>query len=171
MDAEAEIQRRCAEALARIEQQERQAFSQAASELLRQIESQWQAFMDSASRQIATLALEIAGRIIRQKLETDTEAVLTMAREVLSKLTDAGKIRLVLSPEDADRLSEYKARLLAALPPGSDVEIVADQSLQRGDIVVQSEAGEIDARIQTQLASIADTLRQTTDASSIQQAA
>jgi flagellar biosynthesis/type III secretory pathway protein FliH len=82
-----------------------------------------------------------------------------MAREALARLTDGGKLRLLVSPADADRLRAQKQALLSALAPGGQVEIVADETLQPGDVLVQSEAGEVDARLATQLDTLARRLQ------------
>lgn len=158
-----EIERRCAEAVAAVEAEQRQAFAQAASELLAAIEEQWKFFREEMASQVSTIALEVAEKIVHRKLAEDADIVVSMAREALSKLTDAGRVRLVVSSDDADRLAEHKAVLLTALPPGTEIEVVADPSLGRGDIVVQSQGGEIDARLGTQLDAMRRTLRAAAD--------
>jgi flagellar biosynthesis/type III secretory pathway protein FliH len=67
----------------------------------------------------------------------------------------------VVSEVDADLLSEHMAALLSVLPPATELTIVGDAALRHGDVIVQGEGGEIDARIDTQLNTIAAVLNET----------
>ncbi|MCD6351689.1 MAG: hypothetical protein J7M26_06185 [Armatimonadetes bacterium] len=155
--AEAENLKAQVEAQVRAEQEE--AFAKAAEELLAQERRQWEELRERLAQQVAPLAIEIAERILRSTLAEKPEVVVEMARAALSSLADDGQVRLVVSPEDEDLLSQHKTALLAALPPGAELTIVSEETLGRGDLVVQGAAGELDARIDTQLNSFVEELQ------------
>lgn len=147
-----------AEALARARAEEHEAFASAARELLARIEDEWQAARRRVEGQVATLALAVAAKILRRELDARPEAVVGMARAAMAQLTDGGRLRLRVSARDAGVVDERRALLVGALPPGASLEVAADESLAPGDVVVESEAGEIDARVDVQLETLARSL-------------
>jgi len=167
--ARAEMERRCEEAVAAVQAEQRQAFAQAAADLLGQMEEGFHSLCEDLGRQVAALAMEVAEKVVRDRLDTRPEAVVQMAREALRSLSDGGcaatcgTVRLVVSAGGARELSEHKAALLTALPPGGELSVVADETLAPGDVIVQGEGGEIDARIATQLEAIRQGLEEAGD--------
>jgi flagellar biosynthesis/type III secretory pathway protein FliH len=159
--AQALVQKRCEEAVAEVRTEQCQAFASAAEACLEQIREQWRGLCKELYSQIATLAVEVAEKIIHRQLDEHPELVIEMAREALSQLSQEGKLRLVVSEVDADLLSEHMAALLSVLPPATELTIVGDAALRQGDVIVQGEGGEIDARIDTQLNTIAAVLNET----------
>ncbi len=154
-----EIARRAAEEAAeQARQEEIEAFRRAGQELVKRIEEQWRAFREELSAQIAQLAMEVAEKVIGEQVRQSPDVVVRMAQRVLEKLGEGGRVRLVVSVEDAGKLGERMKELLAALPPGSEIEIVADESFGPGDIVARGERAEVDARIGEQLKHIREQL-------------
>ncbi|MBC7286525.1 MAG: hypothetical protein H5T86_00470 [Armatimonadetes bacterium] len=121
------------------------------NELLEKIGEEWERVREEVSRQTATLAIEIARKIIREELQARPEAVVKMAREAVARIGGGEKLRVVVSGAAAEALKLHMGELEHSAPNGN-VEIVSDEALELGDVIVQSSHGEIDARIETQLA-------------------
>jgi type III secretion system HrpE/YscL family protein len=103
------------------------------------------AMLAGAEREVRTLALAVAAKIVGETVALDPERSLVIAREALSRARRAERLELRVHPDDL-------ATLAAALP---SVQITGDTSIARGGCVVRSELGTVDARIETQLAAIA----------------
>ncbi|MFN0085846.1 MAG: FliH/SctL family protein [Blastocatellia bacterium] len=103
-----------------------------------------------AERDLVRLALEIARKVVHREVRVDHEIALTLARVALSRLQSRAKAVVRLHPDDYAYVSERHERLGCE----ASVEITEDRSVGPGGCVVQSEMGEIDARIEQQFAEI-----------------
>ncbi len=111
-------------------------------------------------RAAVDLAVAVARRLLRRELALHPEEVVRLAAEVLGAAAPAARnLRLAASPGDAERLAEERERLTARLAPGAELEIVPDERLSHGDLVLESPAGTWDARMETGLAELAEAAR------------
>ena len=63
-----------------------------------------------------------------------------------------------VNPAEEARLEEYLPELLGHLRQIEEVELVGDETVSPGGCVLRLGSGEIDARMETQLASISEEL-------------
>ncbi|MDX2029419.1 MAG: FliH/SctL family protein [Blastocatellia bacterium] len=103
-----------------------------------------------AERDLVRLALEIAKKVVHREVRVDHEVALTLARVALGRLHSRANAVVRLHPDDYAHVSANRERLGGE----ATVEIIEDRSVGRGGCVVQSEMGEIDARIEQQFAEI-----------------
>lgn len=108
---------------------------------------------------LVRLAVAIARRILRREISTDPVAILGLVKAAFERIEAREVIRLRAHPEDARTIEASFADL--GLP--ERIEILADKKLERGALVVETERGELDASVETQLEEIergfADLLR------------
>lgn len=106
---------------------------------------------------IATL---LAERIVGEALVLDPARIGALAVEALKETRGARKVRIEAAPSDVDAL----ARILAELAPEIGVSVSAvepNAELTRGSLVVHTELGRVDARLEPQLGRLAEALRET----------
>ena len=103
-----------------------------------------------AERDLVKLALEIARKVVQREVTTDPDIVLTLVRVALERLHPRAVAKVLLHPEDF----EYVNARRPELSHGSTLELIADVSIGRGGCLVQSEHGDMDARLEQQFASI-----------------
>jgi flagellar biosynthesis/type III secretory pathway protein FliH len=116
-----------------------------ASRRLQQIEAQ-------AEPQLRDLAVKIARRIIGKELEFAPEAVVDIVKQALSeKARQRREIFLRVHPEDLQLIRENKADLIEVLSRAKEIGIREDPEIARGGVVIETDAGTIDAQIDTQL--------------------
>ncbi|MBX3273580.1 MAG: hypothetical protein KF729_25170 [Sandaracinaceae bacterium] len=97
------------------------------------------ALADRAER-VCAIAGAVARRVVGDALATDPSLVRARVDEILGRLARARRTRVRVHPDDL------------ALLDGIASERVPDPSLARGDCVVESDLGDVDGRVQTQLA-------------------
>jgi flagellar biosynthesis/type III secretory pathway protein FliH len=102
-------------------------------------------FFARSEPEIARLILSIATRVCRQELAINREGVLQWVREGLSVLGDDGPrtIRVHHDDVNAVRVSTESA--------GGTVRVQGDSSLAPGDVVIEGEREQWDARVSTRL--------------------
>ena len=102
-----------------------------------------------AERELVALALAIARRIIHRELHVDPTTVLAIVRACLQEFDRVEIQCLTVSPEDLEAVAAYFRE-----NPVPNLKLVADPSVSRGGAVFQTNQGELDARIETQLQEI-----------------
>ncbi len=100
------------------------------------------------------LAVAIAARIVRREAEQSPQVAQTLVREALELAAGAGRITLHLNPRDRETLGDFLDGVLASARPSLEIEVVADSTITAGGCLVTTELGEIDQRLESQLARI-----------------
>lgn len=112
-----------------------------------------------ARAEVIRLALEIARRVTRRKIEADPAVVGEQLAAVLGLVTRPSRLMIRVHPEDEPLAREALPVLLASLSQVEHVELRPDPGLSRGSCVARASTGaEIDATIHTQLDRIAAAL-------------
>lgn len=103
-----------------------------------------------AEEDVVRLSMAVARRILRRELTVDPEALLGLVKAALERIDQRELHRLRVRPEDAARVSAFLERI------GSPqrIEVVADNTLERGGVVLETERGGLDASVETQLEEI-----------------
>jgi flagellar biosynthesis/type III secretory pathway protein FliH len=110
----------------------------------------------AAEGEVASLAVAVARRVLGREL-AEPGAVVPIAAAALAEARARREVLLRVSPADAAELRAAEAPL-AAILVRAPLAVREDPSLARGDVVVETEAGRIDARVETQLGALARAL-------------
>lgn len=116
-------------------------------------------WIQSAEERLGHIALEIARRAIHTELTAGREAILEITQEALREVIAGNQIRLRVNPLDCGLLEARRNDLITALNGNSQIEIVGDRTIEFG-CVIDTEAGMIDARTETYIDRIEQTLDQ-----------
>lgn len=103
-----------------------------------------------AERELIRLSIEIAKTIVHREVTTDNEVVMTLVRMALSRLQNRTAARVVLNPEDFAYVNEHLERL----ETNHAIDLVSDPAIGRGGCLVQTDLGDVDARVEQQFAEI-----------------
>jgi flagellar assembly protein FliH len=106
-------------------------------------------------RDVASLALAIARRIVQREVTLDHDLLLAMARVALDRLADVATASIRLHPEDYAIAMTGRGASAAST---KGVQIVADPMVGRGGCVVQSEFGSIDVGVAAQVDELSQAL-------------
>ena len=94
------------------------------------------------------LALEVARKIVGREVRTDVETVAGIVRDAVNRVEHAEQITIRMNPADMQRLAELKPRLLDELAEAGRTRFEADASITSGGCRVESDSGDIDARLE-----------------------
>jgi len=154
-----------AEAAAREAQARKVGFEEGQAAARRSLEGQFNEAMERLARSVAELtglrrrlrrqteedlvrlATAIARRILRRELSLDPHAILGLVKAAFDRIEVREILRVRLHPEDARAVGAC----LADLGVPERVELVADRRLERGALLIETERGELDASVETQL--------------------
>jgi len=97
------------------------------------------------------LAFALAERILSGTLDIQPERVLDVARNALRRAADRNRVTLVVNPDDLDLVTDSVQRLRGELGGIEHCDVQSDRRVGRGGVILRTEAGEIDATVETQL--------------------
>lgn len=109
--------------------------------------------LDHFQQETVRLAIAIAERLLRRALLTQPECVVSLVRTALEATAGAQTVRLRLHPADVEILEPHTSPLGREF--STNVELVRDDTLTRGDCVAETNGGSADARVATLLDRIA----------------
>lgn len=104
-----------------------------------------------AETQLVELALEIAKKIVGREVSIDREIALTLVKVSLKRLHNRAAAKVLLNPEDFAFVQANREKL----DFHGSLEILEDRSISVGGCLIQTETGDIDARIESQFDEVA----------------
>ena len=110
-------------------------------------------------KEVVELALAIARQVICQEITIDKEIVVCVAREALAKVEDPGRIKIKMSPSDLQFIKETRFQLSSMIENIDHVTFEAAENIQSGGCIIETDLGEIDARIEKQLQAVEESFR------------
>ena len=126
--------------------------------VLREFAAEVARFNQDFDKAVVTLSLAIARRIVAREIAEDESAVLARSREAIRKIIGVDKIKIHINPSDEEYMREHRNELSAYADSVKEIVIEADGKVERGGCIIESELGNIDARISTQFALIEEAL-------------
>lgn len=103
--------------------------------------------------QLSTLATQIARKILGRELEFHPEAVVQIVKQaLLEKARQRREIYLRVHPDDLQAIRDNKPELLEILSRTKEIGIREDAGVERYGVIIETDAGTIDAQLETQLA-------------------
>jgi len=108
-------------------------------------------FLSTAEREVSAVALLLAGKIVGRHVEAGHELAVEPLRRVLFEVADREQIAVRVSPDAVQAYREIEAQFneQVAMPEG--IRWIPDRRVPRWGFVVETEAGKIDGRAETQL--------------------
>jgi flagellar biosynthesis/type III secretory pathway protein FliH len=103
-------------------------------------------FYVQVEREVVKLAVEVAKKIVHREIHADPDVIQTLVRVALSHVAEKSAVTVHLNPTDYSYLLEQRAEL--SQNEGREIALLADKSIERGGCLIQTECGDIDARIE-----------------------
>ena len=129
--------------------------------MLERVQDRRRQIIDETEQQIVDLALLVARKVVKVLVTTDREEIVRAnVSAALRKVRSRGVVTIKVNLADLDVTTEHKEefmRLIETTATGSgevDLHIHEDSSIDPGGCVVETDFGEIDARINAQLSEI-----------------
>lgn len=126
-------------------------------QLVSSFDEQLTALEHEMAQALAHTATLLARQVVRSELQQRPELVAKVAEEAVNAvLMSARHIRVHVNPQDQPLVAEGAAEALAA----RGARLMASSQVQRGGCLIESDAGSIDARIETRWQQAAQSLGQ-----------
>ncbi len=106
--------------------------------------------LQKSEPELVQLAVEIAKKVVRQEVQLNPTVVLSVTQDALQKVLTRTQAHIKANPKDVEILKHYENELRAMLPNVTSFQILPDESMGAGGVVVDTESGRVDARITRQ---------------------
>lgn len=104
-----------------------------------------------AEKEIMALCYLIAERIIKHEIEKDDKVILNILHESLEYVANETEITIKLNPDDYNIVKEYKKDITSSLTEIKNLKFEPDEKITRGGCLIETNSGEVDARLETKL--------------------
>ncbi len=115
--------------------------------------------LESSSGQIVSLVMQIAIKVIKRITDSQKDIVLENVNEVLKRIKDKTQITIRVNLDDLDIVRHKKSDFISRFDIIETLEIIEDPNIGKGGCIIETNFGEIDARISSQLDKIEENLK------------
>lgn len=116
-------------------------------------------YLVEAEEQIAGMVLDIADKILPQHFIDIPQVILPLVRKAVMKIKDQPEVIVRVSPDQYDLLLLAKNEFQSLLEGQGTLEVKSDETLSVSDCVLESPAGNVDARLSVQLEAVKAAVR------------
>ena len=125
------------------------AAGEKANEIVQEAHEERNRIFHELGDEILSLALSISEKVIKIELDRNDEAFKSILASAIKKVADDNNLKVRVSDSDYKRfLSEGREEIFTK---SGNVTFIKDKLLKKGDCIVESDSGTIDAGINTQL--------------------
>lgn len=117
------------------------------------------AFLRDAVTGMADLVSAVAERLLRGPVEFDRDLVRRTLAAAVDQVAAADRITIKVHPDDLVSADEYREEILARVQGLTQIDFIADAGFMRGGVLIETDFGRVDARLETQLAELLRSLR------------
>ena len=110
--------------------------------------------LTETERELIELVLLISRKVIKVISENQREVVVANVTEALRKVRDRGNIIIRVNLADVKLTTDNKKEFIKALEGVKAIQVMEDTSVDSGGCIIETDFGEIDARISSQLAEL-----------------
>lgn len=109
--------------------------------------------VDEATSGLTQLAVKIAEKLLGQELSLRPERVVDIVRQCLKRADQARRIMVRVNPEDIGQVEAALGRLERACE-AEVLQVEPDAAVDRGGCIIETELGQLDGRLDSQLSAI-----------------
>ncbi len=113
--------------------------------------------IEKNQEQIMEIIFMITEKIIHRQIRITPDIILDTVRAASNHLMETEEIRLHLHPSDFEYVREIESILSKKLSNRKNMHIIEDSTIDRGGVIIETELGDIDATIRSQIDHLKDT--------------
>jgi len=120
-------------------------------ELLQEITRLKKELVKQHERDIIKLIFAIAKRIIQQTAQTNEDAVREVLFKAIELAAEKSEVTIRINPEDFGFVEQLRPEFFETFNDLKSITVTSDPSVTQGGCLLETPYGEVDARIETQL--------------------
>ncbi|MEI7638214.1 MAG: FliH/SctL family protein [Syntrophus sp. (in: bacteria)] len=125
---------------------------------LKEIASLRKSILEKAEKDILMLSVSIAEKILHKEVTSNQDTVQNILKAAMKNILDRENIKVRLHPEDFHYMMDKKEDFLQGFDGIKNIVFEEDGSIIRGGALIETQFGEVDARIDRQFAEVKNQL-------------
>ncbi len=113
-----------------------------------------QEILEETEQQIIDLVLLITRKVVKVISDTQKTIVVSNIVQALRKVKGRGDVSIRVNMEDLELTTDHTKEFLAAVENVQNITVMEDSSVDRGGCIIETDFGDIDARISSQLSEL-----------------
>lgn len=134
--------------------------AQALAAALKQVDQLRHQMAQNSREDMLRLVMAITEQIIQREVSVHTDIINQVIAEALKASVRADHYRIKVNPEDLAAVNEHKPLFLASISGLKNLMVEADPAVTAGGCKIESDLGEVDATLETQLEAIRHALQE-----------
>jgi len=111
-------------------------------------------------KEVIGLIKDIARKVVHVEARLDERIILKNIYKAFDILSDRVEVKLNINPDDLDFVNDNRPEFFSNVKGLQSISIEADVDVERGGCFIETEYGNVDARIQTQLERVESSLEE-----------
>jgi len=107
-----------------------------------------------SEKEVISLAMGIAKKIVGHEVTVNKNVILNVLKQALKKTIDSDKIKIRVNPNDLQFLKTQKDQFAHLIDNMGSVSFKADETILKGGCLIETNSGDIDARIDKQIEAV-----------------
>jgi type III secretion protein L len=107
--------------------------------------------LSEVTAEVVRAAVVVARELLVKEMQQREDAIVDVVAAALSTVKHARDVNVRIHPRDAAIVRQNQTRLVALLTRARGIEIREDRRVHAGGVLIETEAGVVDAQIETQL--------------------
>ena len=128
-------------------------------DLVTELENGIDKVWDDSREALITLTLDISRKIVGKVAEDYVELTRGLTGRAMKLIRDQLKVVAVVNPEDAAMLRAAQADMLGITEGIKSFEVLERSNIERGGVLLETNAGQLDARLEEQMSAFVATLQ------------
>lgn len=116
--------------------------------------------VENSRKDMLRLVMAITEQVISREVSLDTKIITGVIDKALKASVRSDHYRIKVNPADLDAVNEHKPLFLASISGLKNLIIDADSAVTAGGCKIESDLGEVDATVETQLEAIRQALQE-----------
>jgi flagellar assembly protein FliH len=125
---------------------------------LKEVASLRKSILEKAEKDILMLSVSIAEKILQQEVTSNQDTVQNILKAAMKNILDRENIKVRLHPQDFQYMMDKKEDFLQGFDGIKNIVFEEDGGIIRGGALIETQFGEIDARIDRQFAEVKNQL-------------
>lgn len=121
------------------------------SHAIEELKKMRQHIIEKHQDQIIEILMIMTEKIIHREIHLSPDIILDTLRHACSHLTETDEIRLRVHPSDFEYIRDMERVISTQLTGKGNMHFIEDTNVERGGIIIDTEFGEIDASIRSQI--------------------
>jgi len=107
--------------------------------------------IESSEKQLSNIAIIIARKVVKAITESDQAVILRNVSESLRKVKGRAQVTIRVNISDLELTARHKDDFYRMLDNIENVNVLEDPNIEKGGCIIETDFGDIDARISAQL--------------------